>query len=294
VVQAGANVTVTGDGSTANPYIINATLGVLTVQDTSSIDHTLTGAGTPASPYLLSSDVKISAEDGNVISLNPDGLSLTCDDIAACAVPANITSGCGLDGTGAPADPLLVKGLIAWPFACPESNAGDLYCGADGSILAAPPQICNTGQIALGTETGMAGFCGLVPNTGVRTRLSTQPVRGTFANPDPCRPMTLRISAAGIIKMVSDGTDGTGSQYQQALYIGLIIDGVDGAVVQQDGIYGNNGTYHYSINYPPITVAAGDTIDIGSYIDGTSVVACHVENSTFTHPNIIMDGTTCA
>jgi hypothetical protein len=295
VVQAGANVTVTGDGSTASPYIINATTGVTTVADTSTIDHTLTGAGTPASPYLLQSAVKISAESGNLITANADGLSLTCDDVAACAVPASITTGCGLDGTGALADPLLVKGLIPWPFACPESNAGDLYCGADGSILAAPPQTCINAQVGLGPTTGMAGFCGLVPVTATRTRLSTQPNRLTFTNTDPCRNMQLDISAAGVIQIVGDGTDGTNpNQYTNQLLIGLMIDGVTGAVVQQIGIYGNNGQLDYAIDYPPIILTPGQVMQIGSFVDGQADVACHVENSTFQHPNIIVRGRTCA
>lgn len=59
------DLSITGNGSAATPYVIsgNATAlppGVLTVTDTASVDLTLTGAGTAASPYNLSATVPTS------------------------------------------------------------------------------------------------------------------------------------------------------------------------------------------------------------------------------------------
>lgn len=295
VIQAGENINVDGNGTPASPYEISAVdQGVMQVEDTATLDLSLDGEGTPTDPYEVSGDVKVSAVDGNILEIQPDGIAVTCEAVAACAAPAAITVGPGLEGTGSPVSPLGVKGLTPWPFACPESNAGDLYVGADGSILAAPPQICQNHQIGLGPLTGMAGFCTLVPATAVRTRLSTQPGRTTFTNPDPCRSMQVDISASGVIVLTGDGADGTNpNQWINQILIGLIIDGVVGSVVQQVGILGR-GVLHYEVDYPPVTVLPGDTIDIGSYVDGQADFACHVENATFQHPNIIMRGRTCA
>lgn len=295
VIQAGSGTTVSGQGTPAAPYIVSATdQGLTTVADTPTVDMSISGDGEAGDPYVISGVVKLSAEDGNLITANADGLVLTCDEVAACAAPADLTVGCGLEGNGSVASPARVKGLVPWPFACPETEAGELYCGADGSILAAPPQVCINHQIGLGPMIGMAGFCTLVPVTATRTRLSTQVNRTTFTNPDPCRSMQVDISASGVITITGDGADGTNpNQWINQILIGLMIDGVAGAVVQQVGILGR-GVLQYAIDYPPITLAPGQVIQVGSFVDGQADIACHVENSTFQHPNIIMRGRTCA
>ena len=296
MIQAGPGATVTGAGSAANPYVIGAASnGNMIVHDTPSIDMSLAGNGSTGTPWDVSGVVKLSAETGNLITVNADGLSLTCDDITPCIPPAGaMTLGCGLEGLASPASPLKVKGPIAWPFACPEANASDLYCLADGSIAAAPEATCGFAQVGLGAVVGMAGFCGLVPVTATRTRLSTQPNRLNYTNPDPCRAQIIELKASGVITMTGDGTDGTNpNQWINQLLIGLMIDGVTGSVVQQHGILAN-GFIDYRIDYPPITLAAGASIQIGSYVDGQADNACHVENSNFQHPNIILTSRTCA
>lgn len=295
VIQAGPGATVTGTGSQANPYIIGAAdTGNVIVHDTPTVDMSIAGDGSTGTPFDISGVVKLSAESGNLITANADGLVITCDDITPCIPPAGvIETGCGLDGTGTVLDPLVVKGLVAWPFACAESFAEKPFCGADGSILLPPPATCGSAQVGLGAAIGMAGFCGLVPNTGVRTRLSTQPNRLNYTNPDTCRSQIIELKASGVIWMVNDGTLGSNpNQYINQLLIGLIINGVDGAVVQQHGVLGN-GFINYRIDYPPITLAPGAAIQIGSYVDGQSDVSCHVENSQFQHPNIILTSRTC-
>lgn len=295
VVQAGPGVTVTGSGTPGNPYVIEASdSGNFEANDTTTVDHTLTGDGSSGNPYELSSTVKISAAPGNIINVNGDGLVVDCAAVAECIPPAgNITLGCGLEGTGAPASPIQIAGLIPWDFPCAESEATQLYCGTDGSILAPPPNTCSFQQVGLGPAIGMAGFCGLVPTTATRTRLSTQPNRMTFNNPDTCRPMILELKASGVIYMTGDGADGTNpNQWINQILIGLMIGGVAGSVVQQVGIMGD-GRIDYRIDYPPITVPAGGSVQIGSFVDGQADVACHVENSQFQHPNIIATGRTC-
>lgn len=55
-ITAGTNVSVTGTGSTTNPYVVSSTGTALTVQDSSTIDLTLTGEGTAVNPLLLRAD----------------------------------------------------------------------------------------------------------------------------------------------------------------------------------------------------------------------------------------------
>lgn len=56
LITPGSNVTITGAGSSTNPYVISSTGTVLTVTDTATIDLTLTGAGTTTSPLALRAD----------------------------------------------------------------------------------------------------------------------------------------------------------------------------------------------------------------------------------------------
>lgn len=295
VITAGPGITVTGNGTPGSNYVVSAAdQGVLQVVDSSSIDFTLTGEGEVGDPYELTAAAKISPIDGNLLNVDASGLYVDCADIAACVPPAgNIELGCGLEGIGSEASPLAVKGLVPWDFACAESEAQQLYCLADGSIAAPPPNRCISSQIGLGAVVGMAGFCTLVPATAVRTRLSSQPGRTTFTNTDPCRSMILEIKASGVIQMTGDNADGTNpNQWVNQIIIGLMINGVTGAGVQQHGILAN-GFIDYRIDYPPIIVPPLDVVQIGSFVDGQADVACHVEAAYFQHPNIIMTGRTC-
>lgn len=295
VIQGGQNTVVTGAGTTENPLVVSVPdMGVTTVHDTPTVDMSIDGEGTSADPYDVSGVVKVSTAPGNILTVNGDGLMVACEAVADCAPPAGaIAVDCGLEGVGSPEVPLQVKGLVPWNFACPETRATPLYCLADGSIAGPPPNTCKTEQVGLGPAVGMAGFCTLVPTTATRTRLSSQPNRMQFENPDPCRPMLLEIKASGVIYITGDNADGTNpNQWVNQLLIGLMINGAAGSVVQQVGIMAN-GQLNYRIDYPTITVPPGGAVQIGSYVDGQVDVACHVENSQFQHPNIIAVGRTC-
>lgn len=78
-------MTVTGVGSTTDPYVVSASAGAFNASDTSTVDHTLTGSGTLADPYVLTSTVKVSpTAAGNLITTLGDGLAVTCEDVQDC------------------------------------------------------------------------------------------------------------------------------------------------------------------------------------------------------------------
>ncbi|MFJ3249046.1 hypothetical protein [Streptomyces sp. NPDC086782] len=92
-VTAGSGVTVEGRGSKTNPYVISAGGGAaeptaLSVTDTPTVDLTLTGTGTTADPYNVTADVILDpAPPGggsNLVHAGPDGLYVECADVRGC------------------------------------------------------------------------------------------------------------------------------------------------------------------------------------------------------------------
>lgn len=84
-VVGSENITVTGTGAPANPYVISADAGgALQVTDTPTVDLTLLGSGTASDPHILSAAARISGTAGNLLSEHPDGLAVTCEDVQDC------------------------------------------------------------------------------------------------------------------------------------------------------------------------------------------------------------------
>lgn len=71
LVTAGAHVTVTGNGSSGNPYVVSAEAAAVTVADTGSIDASISGTGTVADPYIISGVVIPSADANNCTVISP-------------------------------------------------------------------------------------------------------------------------------------------------------------------------------------------------------------------------------
>jgi hypothetical protein len=174
LVTGGTNVTVTGNGSTGSPYVVNANLvidcddvrpclsagpgiiynaatGVIsadagveptvTALDTASVNTTVTGG--PA--FVVSADVI--ADPNGLVTITPQGVSVTCASVIGC-----LDAGCGI---------IFANGTISADVSSTAGNA--LICDANGLFV---PTGTATVNVACGiTGDGSIGLP-LTANTG--------------------------------------------------------------------------------------------------------------------------------
>jgi hypothetical protein len=167
-VQGGTNVTVSGSGSPANPYVVSAEVPCEDVRGCLSAGPGITydqGTGTIGA--------QVSGQSGNNLTVGPDGLFVPTG-------AATVTAGCGLVGDGSGSAPLRVS-TGTWPYPCPPETAGGVVvCGSDGVLRGEP-----RGRIDVQQMQEPRTYAALaVP--------STLTVVDTFSlnitNNDPCRP----------------------------------------------------------------------------------------------------------
>lgn len=151
LVVAGDNVTVTGVGSQANPYVISADVqGLTTVEDTPSIDMTLTGTGATGDPYVISSAVKLSADENNCAVFGTDGaLFVPCPDGTETLVEGgnNII----VTGDGSEGNPYVVSANFSNSISTDPNNCISL--GTDGGMFVP----CGDTALTSGNGTTLAG-----------------------------------------------------------------------------------------------------------------------------------------
>lgn len=198
-VQAGTGVTVSGSGTTANPFVVSADIApCTTVRGCLSAGSGITynsATGEIAAAPISCADVRpcISAAPGLTYNsgtgvMGPDisntaGNSLVVDP-GGLYVPATmaVATLCGLTGDGSPANPLGVA-TATWPFTCGlGANGGGIYCDTNtGQLKGEPmPKMAFFGQTLNTTEPAPGT---LVP--AATTVVDTVSVNVT--NPDPCR-----------------------------------------------------------------------------------------------------------
>lgn len=171
---AGDNTTVTGSGTPANPWKVNAVTNCDEVRDCFT-----SGNGTTYDPSDGSFDVCISPNTPNALTRDANG----CLIVAPGA--ATVTTGCGLEGTGTPADPVRAN-TQTWPFACDlEDQGSGVYCGTDGQLYSDPP-----GAISFYSDSDNEEL----PGTGIAVPAAADTVIRTYTldvtNTDPCRTAT--------------------------------------------------------------------------------------------------------
>jgi hypothetical protein len=127
-VTAGPGITVDGNGSPTNPYIVSAGAAgqtALQATDTPTVDTTVSGTGTAADPFQVSAAVRLDPTPPgggtNLVQAGPDGLFLECEQVRGC-----ITAGDGI--TYDPA-----TGEIAADISGDTGNT--LTVGTDGGLM---------------------------------------------------------------------------------------------------------------------------------------------------------------
>lgn len=149
-ISAGDNITVTGTGSIANPFVIAAAVECDTIR-----------ACLVAGPGITYDEAT------GTIS-------------ATAVVDPNVQTGCGLEGSGSAGDPLLVTSG-AWPYPCDVSTSGSfLYCDANGVLRSTPPHTAT--QNVQQTQTAYPDIPVPFPDD---TQIEIQML--AVVNPDPCR-----------------------------------------------------------------------------------------------------------
>lgn len=181
------DLTLTGDGSPGNPWILKADAPgcdcntVVTTADTNSID--LSTGTTP-----LTANVKLDPAAGNILTIGPGGLT------------ADLTTGCGLSGEGTAASPLVVHTTGSSPYSA--ACGGKVYCEtASGKLVVDPEKFqidVYQANHVIGNGTALGANVDLqdpgLPPIGVPTETPFGPiVTFSVTNPSNCRDMKVRI-----------------------------------------------------------------------------------------------------
>ncbi|MCC9686850.1 hypothetical protein [Streptomyces sp. MNU103] len=201
-IEAGTNVTVTGTGTDADPYVVSSAGGggVSTVVQAGD-RTTVTGTGTAGDPYVVSADPP-SCEDVRPCLVAGDGIDYDPDTGQIAARPSTdagntlglgtdggllvppaepLETGCGLTGDGTAGAPLAAV-VAAWPYACDlDENAGRVYCDSTGQLRSEPRPLATFVQ-----DQQVLNPANLVVPTPQDTVVAEHTL--VIDNPDPCRP----------------------------------------------------------------------------------------------------------
>lgn len=91
-LTAGTGITVTGAGSTSNPWVVSAAGAAetpLTVVDSATVDLTASGTAN----HTLTAAVKVSAAAGQILTTDANGILVTCEAVQDCVAPMMTANG---------------------------------------------------------------------------------------------------------------------------------------------------------------------------------------------------------
>lgn len=121
MISEGTNISITGDGSSQNPFVISSAGGSVETQDNAVFDLNMTGDGSTGNPYILSVSFAATAGLNDLPDVNAaaptNGQVLMWDDpngwwepaTAPTASPGLISTDDSLSGDGSVGDPLEVQ-----------------------------------------------------------------------------------------------------------------------------------------------------------------------------------------
>lgn len=133
-VTAGPGVTVTGNGSTGAPYVIEATAGAVTCDQVRPCISAGDGASYDPDTGVVAA--RPSTDAGNTLGFGTDG-GLLVPPAGAPAVEAGDTDTVDttVTGTGAPGDPFVVSADVKLDPSPPQGGTNLIGSGADGLFL---------------------------------------------------------------------------------------------------------------------------------------------------------------
>ncbi|GGZ73343.1 hypothetical protein ACFOOM_00830 [Streptomyces echinoruber] len=170
VVIAGENTDVTGSGSPANPYVVNAETNCGQVRTCIAA-----GPGLDYDPATGIVSADLSEQAGNNLILAPDG------GLFVPTGAATVSAGCGLTGNGSASNPIRVA-TGSWPYECDlDTLASGVYCDSTGVLRSEPPARARFQQNTLNNTLASPALVPTVSEQQVAT------LQLSIVNPDPCR-----------------------------------------------------------------------------------------------------------
>lgn len=133
VIVGSGSISVDGAGSEVNPYVVSGG-GVITANDTPTVDMTLSGDGTALNPYVLEAAATVAVDDlsdvtatdlttGYVLTRQADGTWAPA--VAPTASPGLISTDTSLTGDGSAGAPLAIQTAFLDSY-FGSGGAGDL------------------------------------------------------------------------------------------------------------------------------------------------------------------------
>lgn len=208
-LSAGTNVTITGNGNSGTPFIINASQNPISVANTATV-------GLVLASNVLTANVKLDTASGNLLTATANGIRLDCAAITSCLTASGVTTiadtatiNMSISGAGTSGSPYVISGQVildpagiatisaagvlvsaaainaaitvsggSWPYSCPETSASPIYKNAiTGALHGDAPVTSNSVSNSGGTGSGTFA--------GSNATLDTMTINLT--NPSSCR-----------------------------------------------------------------------------------------------------------
>lgn len=276
VVEAGDGIQVTGSGDAANPYTISGVPqpieGLLTVQDTGSLDLNLVGQGTQNEPFVLSGQV-IPGPAASIEGLIEPGQNITItgtgtdtdpyiiagDGSATIAGLIEAGTNVTLTGSGSAEDPYIIN---VNSDIVPDSITGLVTAGTnvtlDGTGTTEDPYVINSGDVEPAITDLIEG--------GLGTTLA-----GTGTEGDPYVVNVDSLELNDLANVTSfNPSDGQVLRFSTASDGGTWVSATPLFVPQdptQRGQYLRTGT----INWDPPSVPVGGQVSVEIPVTGVTV-----------------------
>jgi hypothetical protein len=170
VVIAGDNATVTGAGSTLNPYVVSAVIGCEDVRPCISAGDGITY---DSSTGVVSAH--LSDQAGNNVAIGPDG------GLFVPTGAATVSVGCGITGDGSGSAPVTAN-TGDWPYACSVDDFGGVVACDSNGVLRSEPR----GKVSMTRYAESRTYNNRRVPSGAIQRADT--FSTTITNPDTCRP----------------------------------------------------------------------------------------------------------